>query len=479
MKSSENSSIVQEETVKREAIGLWRSSVQFLSNLLDFRHDTDKDATIASINSDIPFKGATAWILICSVFVASIGLNANSPAVVIGAMLISPLMGPILGIGLSVAMNDIDTMKKSLVNFSVMVVLSVLTAYLFFELFPLSQDSSELLARTKPDIRDVLIAFFGGSALIIAKTKKGTIASTIFGVAIATALMPPLCTVGFGLAKGGSVGLGYATGALYLFTINTIFIGLATFIVLKVLRFPMLRYANSKRRKLIARSASILAIVVMIPALYTFAQVYKQSVFETQAVGFIQNEISVNKQLQLLSSEVSYEENSIELNFFNEIGAATKEDLISELRYNEAYKDLKEVNLKILGSDTSSYEIITKVYEDTRQALKGREAEIEALKTEITDLKSQMEVVKNSQVIEGFDFVGILQSVKSQFIKLQQVAISQNFASSDMQSVDTTYVFNVAWKDPNNTIEVLNTLLKVYVEENFNLKNVSVVNDLD
>jgi hypothetical protein len=217
----------------------------------------------------------------------------------------------------------------------------------------------------------------------------------------------------------------------------------------------------------------------MIPALYTFAQVYKQSVFETQAVGFIQNEISVNKQLQLLSSEVSYEENSIELNFFNEIGAATKEDLISELRYNEAYKDLKEVNLKILGSDTSSYEIITKVYEDTRQALKGREAEIEALKTEITDLKSQMEVVKNSQVIEGFDFVGILQSVKSQFIKLQQVAISQNFASSDMQSVDTTYVFNVAWKDPNNTIEVLNTLLKVYVEENFNLKNVSVVNDLD
>lgn len=479
MKSSENSSAVQKETVKREAIGLWRSSVQFLSNLLDFRHDTDKDATIASINSDIPFKGATAWILICSVFVASIGLNANSPAVVIGAMLISPLMGPILGIGLSVAMNDIDTMKKSLVNFSVMVVLSVLTAYLFFELFPLSQDSSELLARTKPDIRDVLIAFFGGSALIIAKTKKGTIASTIFGVAIATALMPPLCTVGFGLAKGGSVGFGYATGALYLFTINTIFIGLATFIVLKVLRFPMLRYANSKRRKLIARSASILAIVVMIPALYTFAQVYKQSVFETQAVGFIQNEISVNKQLQLLSSEVSYEENSIELNFFNEIGAATKEDLISELRYNEAYKDLKEVNLKILGSDTSSYEIITKVYEDTRQALKGREAEIEALKTEITDLKSQMEVVKNSQVIEGFDFVGILQSVKSQFIKLQQVAISQNFASSDMQSVDTTYVFNVAWKDPNNTIEVLNTLLKVYVEENFNLKNVSVVNDLD
>ena len=291
----ENQNDVQRETVKREAIGLWKSSITFISNLLDFRNDTDKDATIAAITSDIPFRGATAWILICSVFVASIGLNANSPAVVIGAMLISPLMGPILGIGLSVAMNDIDTLKKSLVNFAVMVVLSVLTAYLFFELFPLSQDSSELLARTKPDIRDVLIAFFGGLALIIAKTKKGTIASTIFGVAIATALMPPLCTVGFGLAKGGSLGWEYAAGALYLFTINTIFIGLATFLVLKVLRFPMQRYANSNRRKLVARLASILAIVVMIPAVYTFIQVYKKNVFETQAGAFIQNEIRVNK----------------------------------------------------------------------------------------------------------------------------------------------------------------------------------------
>ena len=295
----------QKAAVKRDALGLWKTTIQFVSNLLDFRNDTDKEATIISIINDIPFRGATAWILICSVFVASIGLNANSPAVVIGAMLISPLMGPILGIGLSVAMNDIDTLKKSLINFAVMVVLSVLTAYLFFEIFPLSQDSSELLARTKPDIRDVLIAFFGGSALIIAKTKRGTIASTIFGVAIATALMPPLCTVGFGLAKGGTLGFGYATGALYLFTINTIFIGLATFIVLKVLRFPMLRYANSKRRKLIARLASVLAIIVMIPAVYTFVQVYRQSIFETQAENFVQNEVRINKSLQLLSADVS------------------------------------------------------------------------------------------------------------------------------------------------------------------------------
>ena len=470
----ENQNDVQRETVKREAIGLWKSSITFISNLLDFRNDTDKDATIAAITSDIPFRGATAWILICSVFVASIGLNANSPAVVIGAMLISPLMGPILGIGLSVAMNDIDTLKKSLVNFAVMVVLSVLTAYLFFELFPLSQDSSELLARTKPDIIDVLIAFFGGLALIIAKTKKGTIASTIFGVAIATALMPPLCTVGFGLAKGGSLGWEYAAGALYLFTINTIFIGLATFLVLKVLRFPMQRYANSNRRKLVARLASILAIVVMIPAVYTFIQVYKKNVFETQAGAFIQNEIRVNKELQLLSVEVSFEENFIELNFFNEIGAATKADLISELRYNEAYKDLKEVDLKILGSDTSSYEIITKVYEDTRQALKGRELEIGELKAQIEELKGEIEQAKTMQVDESMDVLDMLKSTRSEFPAAKNVSINQIFSSSDFKTIDTSYIFRVEWKESEKSQDELNLLLKAFVESKYKLKNVSV-----
>ena len=470
----ENQNDLQRENLKREAAGLWKSSITFISNLLDFRNDTDKDATISAINSDIPFKGATAWILICSVFVASIGLNANSPAVVIGAMLISPLMGPILGIGLSVAMNDIDTLKKSLLNFAVMVVLSVLTAYLFFEIFPLSQDSSELLARTKPDIRDVLIAFFGGLALIIAKTKKGTIASSIFGVAIATALMPPLCTVGFGLAKGGLLGWEYALGALYLFTINTIFIGLATFIVLKVLRFPMLKYANSKHRKLVARLASILAIVVMIPAVYTFVQVYKKSVFETQAGAFIQNEIRVNKALQLLSVEVSFEDNSIELNFFNEIGAATKADLISELHYNEAYKDLKDVDLKILGSDTSSYEIITMVYEDTRQILKEREKQIEEMKAQIEELEGQLENSKTSSVGENVDILELLKSIRAEFASVKNVSINQIFSSTDMKSIDTSYVFRVQWTESTKNQDEVKLLLKDWVETKFKLKNVTV-----
>lgn len=271
------------EEVRQDAKGLLKSLKAFFIELLDFRADTDRDATIEAIKNDVPFKGATAWILICSIFVASIGLNANSTAVVIGAMLISPLMGPILGIGMSIAINDIFTLRKSLINFGVMVILSVFTAFMFFWFFPLREESSELLARTQPDIRDVLIAFFGGLALIIARTKKGTIASVIFGVAIATALMPPLCTVGYGLSEaliGNPNGLAFAGGAMYLFIINTIFIAIATFLVLKVLRFPMIRYVNSLKRKNTARFASLVALLVMVFPAYTFYKVYKESTFE-------------------------------------------------------------------------------------------------------------------------------------------------------------------------------------------------------
>ena len=177
IQKSTNSKENSKQNVQKDAIGLFESVKQFIVELFDFRDDTDHEATIEAIKADIPFKGATAWILIFAVFVASIGLNANSTAVVIGAMLISPLMGPILGIGMSLALNDINTFRKSLINLGTMIVLSLFASFLFFYFFPLSEDNSELLGRVSPDIRDVLIAFFGGLALMVARTKKGTIAS--------------------------------------------------------------------------------------------------------------------------------------------------------------------------------------------------------------------------------------------------------------------------------------------------------------
>jgi len=293
------------DAVKKDAKGLFQSIKYFLIELLDFREDTDHTATIDAIKADIPFKGATAWILIFAVFVASIGLNANSTAVVIGAMLISPLMGPILGIGMSIAINDIDTLRKSLSNLATMIILSLLTAFLFFYIFPLSEDNSELLGRVRPDIRDVLIAFFGGLALIIAKTKKGTISTVIYGVAIATALMPPLCTVGYGLATGK---LSFAVGAMYLFMINTLYIVLATYLIIKLLRFPLIDYVNSKRRKLVSKLVTLFSVLMLIPAFYTFVGVLYENKFNNSVSEFLDFELEgiANKDYLIINSKIEY-----------------------------------------------------------------------------------------------------------------------------------------------------------------------------
>jgi len=209
------------ENLSKDAKQISSQARNFLSRLLDIRPDTDRESTVEAVQKDISFKGHNAWILIFSIFVASIGLNVSSTAVVIGAMLISPLMGPIVGIGMAVAINDVDTLRRSFVNLGIMVGLSVLTATVYFFISPVKNETPELVARTYPTILDVLVAIFGGLALIVAKTKRGTIASVILGVAIATALMPPLCTVGYGIANAKWE---YALGALYLFSINAVFL---------------------------------------------------------------------------------------------------------------------------------------------------------------------------------------------------------------------------------------------------------------
>ena len=459
----------KKQAVKKDAKGLFESVRTFLSDLLDFRDDTDRDATITAIKGDISFKGATAWILVCSIMVASVGLNADSTAVVIGAMLISPLMGPILGVGMSIAINDIDTLRKSLINLITMIVLSLLTAFLFFYLFPLSQETSELLGRTKPDIRDVLIAFFGGLALIIARTKKGTIASVIFGVAIATALMPPLCTAGYGLAEGN---IPYFLGAMYLFTINTIFIALATFIVLKVLRFPMLKYANSAKRKRIARIASILAFVVMIPAGWTFWNVFQQSKFDIQLKRFLDKEVRSNPALQLLSFNENYNEKTLELNFFNEISEATKQDLLNELKDNSQYPDLIDVKLKIKGSDTKSYELISSAYKDTREELKeskniisGLQSKITELENEVTNLNQQLESQNNS----AFDlsFTALSKDAKIRFSDLEYFGYSEMLVSKDFITIDTISVVSTRWNSSlnDNMVNARDNQLKEWLKE--------------
>jgi uncharacterized hydrophobic protein (TIGR00271 family) len=438
------------EEVRQDAKGLLKSLKAFFIELLDFRADTDRDATIEAIKNDVPFKGATAWILICSIFVASIGLNANSTAVVIGAMLISPLMGPILGIGMSIAINDIFTLRKSLINFGVMVILSVFTAFMFFWFFPLREESSELLARTQPDIRDVLIAFFGGLALIIARTKKGTIASVIFGVAIATALMPPLCTVGYGLSEaliGNPNGMAFAGGAMYLFIINTIFIAIATFLVLKVLRFPMIRYVNSLKRKNTARFASLVALLVMVFPAYTFYKVYKESTFENSAKQFIENELSALPNANYIKKYAAYQFNpggisTIELTSF---GA----DQVEEMTMNflkkrmHTYSDLQEVNLLLnQSSKDNSYKDEVKYIAELRFRdsldLMSKNQKIIFLEEKLAKL-SMLEA-------DQIPFESIAEEARINYDGLKGLSFSIKLVS-DFNNIDTLTVFTAQWKD--------------------------------
>ena len=422
--------------VKADAKGLFASIKIFLVELLDFRHDTDREATISAIKADIPFKGATAWILICSIFVASVGLNANSTAVVIGAMLISPLMGPILGVGMSIAINDIDTLRKSLINLLTMLALSLLTAFLFFYFFPLNQDTSELLGRVRPDIRDVLIAFFGGLALIIARTKKGTIASVIFGVAIATALMPPLCTAGYGLSQGK---WDYFVGAMYLFAINTIFIALATFIVLKVLRFPMLHYANSKRRKNIARIAGVLAFAVMLPAGWTFYDVLKESQYKFDYKNYLENEINNNQSLWLQREKLDTKAKTVTLNFNGDINAATKSDLMNELK---GYEYLKDFKLIINGNTNRSTNKILELYDLALDKIDQRDQQIENLNFTIDSLKLAALSKNETNTI---DFINLAKDAKIQFSDLESFGFSKMLNSTNFRSADTVLVAKIRW----------------------------------
>jgi len=256
---------------------------RFMRERLSLTDYTDVQAASANIRSNIPFRGPNIYILFVAIVIASVGLNVNSIPVIIGAMLISPLMSPIIGFGLGLGTNDTDLLLASLKNLGIMFVISLLASTLYFLATPLETDNpTELLARTNPSVYDVLIAFFGGIAgiLELSRKEKGTVLS---GVAIATALMPPLCTVGYGIAN---LNWHYAGGALYLFFINCIFIALATFLAVKYLRFPVVEERDGTSRRRII-SYGLLILVVLVPSFFSAYSIVRENRFTTEARRFV------------------------------------------------------------------------------------------------------------------------------------------------------------------------------------------------
>jgi uncharacterized hydrophobic protein (TIGR00271 family) len=414
----------------------------YLVNLLDFRKDADQISTIEEIKANIQFKGATAWILICSILVASIGLNTNSIPVVIGAMLISPLMGPILGVGLSIAINDIDTLKTSLISLGTMILLSVLTSFVYFWIFDINADTSELFARTRPDIREILIAFFGGLALIIATTKKGTIATVIYGVAIATALIPPLCTAGYGIAVGD---LDYFLGAMYLFIINTIFIALATFIVTKFLKFPMINYVDSIKRKRISRFATLAAIIVMIPAVWTFVNVVNESNFKNDALKFLNSELDIlpNSKYIKKNTVVQYHSDKPSVIELTTLG---NDQISKEIEFvlNTKMKNYSSLNNTELIINQSIFREINNLeYMEELRSRDSLDLLSQTQKINFLEDKVQELLVLEKNYIE---FPNLLKELNINYSEIDEFSYS-NILKSDFKSIDTVSVFYVKWND--------------------------------
>ena len=252
-----------------------------------FSLDDDKaqrDEVVASISKGVDFRGVNLWVLIFATMIASLGLNVNSPAVIIGAMLISPIMGPIIGAGLALGINDFDLLKKSLRNFVLMMSVAMVASTLYFIISPLSANSSELLARTNPTAYDVLIALFGGMAGMVAQSRRDRTSTVIPGVAIATALIPPLCTAGFGIATGQ---LRFFLGALYLFFINSVFIAMASFAIVRLLKYEHKEFVDKARGRKINMIMFVLTVAVFIPSVIIGVHMVHVSVFEAKVDKYI------------------------------------------------------------------------------------------------------------------------------------------------------------------------------------------------
>ncbi|MCR5064384.1 MAG: DUF389 domain-containing protein [Bacteroidales bacterium] len=348
-----------------------------LSQYFNLMSDKEEEQTvIEQVKGSIVFRGTNLWILMFAILIASLGLNVNSTAVIIGAMLISPLMGPIIGMGLSVGISDLELLKQSLKNYGVATLISVVTATAYFLISPLSEAQSELLARTSPTLYDVLIAFFGGAAGVLALTTKSK-GQVIPGVAIATALMPPLCTAGYGLATAQWA---YFFGAFYLFFINTVFIATSTFLGVKLLRFHAVHDAGSDALRRGRRVVYSIVLLTMIPAAFLTVNIVKENVLENSKNHFVKAEIE-QPGTQILSSQAQGDTLRVVA-----VGKEITEARIEEARSRLHFYGLEEMELMVIQAENAENLVMA-------SSLSSAEQANAVLSNQVADLQRQLAAI--------------------------------------------------------------------------------------
>lgn len=398
-------------------MGLLRRLSLEIRQITNIADSVDTESASVRIRNGIPFKGANAWILAFSVVIASVGLNINSVAVIIGAMLVSPLLGPIFGIGLGLGTNDTELLRTGVKNLLVMVGISLTASCVYFVITPLNLvNPTELQARTSPTIYDVLIALFGGLAGIfeMSRKEKGTVLS---GVAIATALMPPLCTAGYGLAN---LNLRFFTGAMFLFVINSVFIILATYVMVKYLGFKEAQFLNEGTAKRTRRIVTAVVILVIVPSIWSAFLMVRENNFRQNVEAFVRDnktfsggyiydfEINTKKGLKatvrITGSELDEEKKSMLLERAEELGIP-KERI-----------ELEEHSI-ILSRQSETEEIVKGIFERTDAEIGRKEIQVKKLEEEIAALKE-------AEVPYG----RITREVKVQYPDVQELVITDGAA---------------------------------------------------
>ena len=436
---------MEEQKNTSKGLEILISIKNYIKEFFDLRKSKEnEELTVESIRHGVVFKGTNLWVLIFAIFIASLGLNVNSTAVIIGAMLISPLMGPIMGFGLAVGISDFELLKQSFKSYLLTTFISVVTSTLYFSLTPLNEVQSELLARTSPTIYDVLIALFGGLAGIIAVSTKEK-GNVIPGAAIATALMPPLCTAGFGLATGN---IFYFLGAFYLYFINSVFISFATYLGVRFMHFKRKDFVDKQREQMVRRYIIALVLVTMCPAFYLTYGIVKTTFYEASANSFIAKEFDF-EHTQVISRKISYDEKEIRVVLVgNELTQPELDKVHNSLKH---YK-LEDTQLTIvqgMNSDNLDMgmlkaQVMEDFYKDSEERLQEQQEEIQHLRKELKNYTTYHQL--NKQIVP---------ELKVLYPQVESVSLSQMevFTVDSMQK-DTLIMVLMGLKEEMNAVQM-------------------------
>lgn len=422
----------------------------------------------ATIREGVSFRGINILILIVAIFIASLGLNTNSTAVIIGAMLISPLMGPIIGIGLAVGIHDFDLMKRSFRNLMMATIFSVATSCVFFLISPVNEGHSELLARTSPTIYDVFIGFFGGAAgiLAIGSKVKGNV---IPGVAIATALMPPLCTVGYGLA---TFQMNYFFGALFLFFINSVFIACATTVGVKLMKYHIKDFSNPQRAKRVRNTVYTIAFLTMIPACYLTYRMYEQSTFATNCERFVEQQFNFDgTQVLHSTSEMNGHDKTLTVTLMGKL--LPQDSLLLALTDRLPDYHLGGTRLRIIQGDSyngafdatqATSSMLRDMYQVTQTTINTQRETIDSLRA------VNAETAQNDTIAAR-----IAPEIKILFPAVRDIAITRAIVSDiDSRKLDTLNVALVSYSGPMSAEQTRK--FREYLEARLDKKEITIVN---